>query len=64
MILIDESYYNFGSEIKKTERAIGKVSGSASRKSLNDKYVTPAKIARERVIYEVSQVILIKDIEN
>lgn len=64
LILIDESYDNFSSEIKKTERAIGKVSGSANRKSLNDKYVTPAKIARERVIFEVSQIRLIKDIEK
>lgn len=52
---IDAEYDELSSEIKKTEKLIGKVSGSKNRKALNEKYVVPAKIARERVIYEVSQ---------
>lgn len=56
---IDEQYDAFSAEIKKVERAIGKVSGSKNRKYLNDTYVKVAKVARERVIYEVSQYRLI-----
>ncbi|MFD2214947.1 hypothetical protein [Metabacillus endolithicus] len=56
---IDEDYDELSSAIKKTERAIGQVSGASRRKALNEKYVTPAKVARERVIYEVSQYRLI-----
>lgn len=57
--LIDISYDDYSAAIKKTERAIGKVSGKTNRRALLEKYVTPAKIARERVIYEVSQLRLL-----
>ncbi|MFV2047095.1 hypothetical protein KDJ21_007215 [Metabacillus litoralis] len=62
--VIDSMYDDLSSEIKKTEKMIGKVSGSKNRKTLNEKYVTPAKVARERVIYEVSQFRLLFVIED
>ncbi|MGG3927140.1 hypothetical protein ABET51_14210 [Metabacillus fastidiosus] len=42
-------------EVKKLEQSIGKVSGSTNRKKLEATYLVPAKVAIERVIYEVSQ---------
>jgi len=59
---IDAQYDNLSNQIKKTEQAIGKVPGSSTRNALLAKYVKPAKIARERVIYEVSQYRLLKSI--
>ncbi|AZB42120.1 hypothetical protein CEF21_07340 [Bacillus sp. FJAT-42376] len=52
---IDENYDAFTKRLSYTESTIGKVPGAAVRKSLNEKYVTPAKKAKERVIYEVSE---------
>jgi uncharacterized protein YkwD len=59
---INAKYDKLSNQIQKTEAAIGKVSGSSTRKALQEKYVKPAKIARERVIYEVSQFRLLKGI--
>ncbi|MFD2216403.1 hypothetical protein [Metabacillus endolithicus] len=53
--IINMQYDSLSNKIKQTEAAIGKVSGSSNRRSLLEKYVKNAKIARERVIYEVSQ---------
>ncbi len=64
IVSINEQYDGFSNDIKKVERAIGKVSGKNKRDNLNAKYVRPAKIARERVIYEVSQYRLINIIEG
>ncbi|WP_338780671.1 hypothetical protein [Metabacillus sp. FJAT-52054] len=61
---IDENYDAFTKRLKTTEQAIGKVPGAAVRKTLNDKYVTPAKKAKERVIYEVSQARLMGSISK
>ncbi|PGT83284.1 hypothetical protein [Bacillus sp. AFS040349] len=61
---IDDKYDALSQQIKNVEKAIGKVSGSSNRKQLNEKYVTPAKIARERVIYEVSQYRLLNAIDT
>ncbi|MFD2214865.1 hypothetical protein [Metabacillus endolithicus] len=61
---IHNQYDAMSNEIKKTERAIGKVSGKSNRDQLNNSYVRPAKIARERVIYEVSQYRLLLIIEK
>ncbi|WP_121663763.1 hypothetical protein [Metabacillus litoralis] len=55
IVAINDQYDKLSSEIKKTEKAIGKVSGKSKRDALNSTYVKNAKIARERVIYEVSQ---------
>lgn len=62
--LIDLSYDDFSAEIRTMERAIGKVPGAKNRKSLLEKYVTPAKVAKERVIYEVSQLRLLSKISS
>ena len=61
--IINMKYDSLSNKIKQTEKAIGKVSGSANRKALQEKYVRNAKIARERVIYEVSQFRLLDTID-
>lgn len=52
---IDSLYETLNSEIKAAERAIGKVASPSTRRIMLDGYVRPAKIAKERVIYEVSE---------
>lgn len=52
---INRFYDQFTSQLRKTEIMIGRVPGKTIRRQLNEKYVRPAKIARERTIYEVSQ---------
>lgn len=59
---VDYLYDDFTKQLRITELKIGQVSGSTNRSNLNDKYVTPAKIAIERTIYEVSQLRLMFDI--
>lgn len=61
---IDRLYDDLSKQIKTTEAAIGKVSGKKNRDALLAKYVVNAKIARERVIYEVSQYRLLQKIDN
>lgn len=61
---IDVNYDEVSAQIRKTERAIGRVQGATKRKNLNQKYVNVAKVARERVIYEVSQIRLMEKIEE
>lgn len=61
---IDKQYDDFTQQIKRTERAIGKVSGSTKRKELNNKYINNAKVAVERNIYEISQLRLVKKIDG
>lgn len=64
LIAIDKQYDDFSTSIKKVERAIGKVSGKSNRDHLNNTYVKPAKVAKERVIYEVSQYRLMNTINT
>ncbi|MED4532009.1 hypothetical protein ABET51_07995 [Metabacillus fastidiosus] len=52
---INRFYDQFTSQLRKTEIMIGRVPGKTIRRQLNEKYVRPAKIAKERTIYEVSQ---------
>jgi SbsC C-terminal domain/Bacterial pre-peptidase C-terminal domain len=61
---INMKYDALSKQIKNTEKAIGKVSGSKNRTNLNNQYVRPAKVARERVIYEVSQFRLLDSIDK
>ncbi|WP_078431825.1 FIVAR domain-containing protein [Metabacillus halosaccharovorans] len=56
-------YNKLSAEIRKTERAIGKMYGSDNRKIANELVITPAKIVRETIIYEVSRYNLLKEIE-
>lgn len=52
---INGAYDAFTAKIKAYEKSVGKVSGASNRDALNNTYTKPAKIAVERVIYEVSQ---------
>jgi len=61
---VDAQYDAFTKKIHNTELLIGKVSGSSNRNDLNTKYVRPAKIAKERVIYEISQIRLLYIIDK
>ncbi|MCD7035558.1 hypothetical protein LRR81_15030 [Metabacillus sp. GX 13764] len=61
---LDSSYDSFTSSIKKTELAIGKTSGKSVRQKLNETYIRPAKIAKERVIYEISEYRLLNYINS
>ncbi|MFY4775113.1 CAP domain-containing protein [Metabacillus sp. RGM 3146] len=58
---INSEYDSLSSQILRTEAAIGKVSGKASREKMNQTYIKPAKILKERVIYEVSEYRLMYD---
>ncbi|MCM3162607.1 hypothetical protein [Metabacillus litoralis] len=57
-------YNQLSAEIRKTERAIGKMYGSENRKIANELVITPAKISKETIIYEVSRYNLLKEIED
>ncbi|MED4399990.1 hypothetical protein ABET41_10490 [Metabacillus fastidiosus] len=57
-------YDDFTNYISKTEKAIGKVSRKTKRDKLMSTYVKPAKVTRERVIYEVSQYRLIHQMKG
>ena len=61
--VVDSLYDDFSAMIGKTERAIGKVPRSSKREYLLNEFVRPAKISRERVIYEVSQLRLLEQID-
>jgi hypothetical protein len=61
--LIDSLYDEFTNCIEVVEIAIGNVYGQSNRDSLLENYLTPSKIAKERVIYEVSQYRLLLEIE-
>jgi hypothetical protein len=61
---VNNLYEKLSSKIKKTEKKIGLVYGSDQRKKLLSSYVTPAKIAKERTIYEVSQYRLMQTIDK
>nr|WP_241156889.1 hypothetical protein [Bacillus sp. FJAT-42376] len=54
MTSIDRLYDRFTSSITSAEKEIGEVYGSANRSSILNVYVKPAKIARERTIYQIS----------
>lgn len=64
IVSINAIYDTVTSQIKKTELKIGQVPGSRNRDALGSKYITPAKVAIERTIYEVSQFRLIQDIKK
>lgn len=63
IIKINKLYDSFTKQLKNLESKIGKVSGSSNRSKLNEQYVTPAKVAIERTIYEVSQHRLLNNIK-
>jgi len=61
---IDKLYDRYSVQLNKVELAIGKVYGPTTRKVLLKYYITPAKIAKERVIYEVSHYRLLNKINT
>lgn len=62
--VINNQYGGLSEAIKSTEILIGKVPGSSSRSALIKKYVMPAKVEKERTIYEVSQYRLLEAMES
>ncbi|MGG3887949.1 NlpC/P60 family protein [Metabacillus fastidiosus] len=65
---LDESsvalYHSFSEDIRKSEKVYSRLSGSDLRKRFNQESITPAKISKETVIYEVSMYGLLKVIED
>jgi len=59
---IDGLYDEFSDQLSYVESSIGYVYGSDKRAQLNEKYIRPSKIAKERVIFEISQLRLLSDI--
>ncbi|UHA61422.1 hypothetical protein KDJ21_007125 [Metabacillus litoralis] len=57
-----ENYNTLSAAIKKAERTIGKVRGEAVREAFQEGFLLDAKLARESVIYEVSQFNLLTQI--
>ncbi|WP_078431828.1 hypothetical protein [Metabacillus halosaccharovorans] len=60
---LNNLYDNFTKQIKLAEQKVGQVGGSTNRTKLNNTYIRPAKIAKERTIYEISQLRLLSSIE-
>ncbi|PGT80866.1 carboxypeptidase regulatory-like domain-containing protein [Bacillus sp. AFS040349] len=61
---LNDLYDNFTKQVRITEQKIGQVAGSQKRRNFNNSYVGPAKIAKERTIYEISQFRLMSRIES
>jgi hypothetical protein len=57
-------YHQFSSKIKKTEIIINRLHGPHVRELAAEKYVLPAKILKETIIYEVSRYMLMKEIRG
>ncbi|WP_227937225.1 NlpC/P60 family protein [Alkalihalobacillus deserti] len=60
---MEKAYDSLSSEIRRTERAIGRVYGPEPRQLVGDKFVLPAKIARETVIWEMTRYKLLKEMD-
>ncbi len=48
------AYHFLSSEIRRTERAVGRIVGSENRRLASEQFVLPAKIQRESLIWEVT----------
>ncbi|WP_338778661.1 CAP domain-containing protein [Metabacillus sp. FJAT-52054] len=59
LYLMNDAYDSYSAQIAEAEKAIGRVSGQRTRENLLKQYIRPAKIAKERVIYEISEYRLI-----
>lgn len=60
---INSLYDRYSTKIREVEETIGKVYGPTTRRVLLDYYITPSKVAKERVIYEVSHYRLLNKID-
>jgi len=59
-----ENYHALSAAIKKAERTIGKVRGEAVREAFQEGFLLDAKLAREAIIFEVSQFELLEQINK
>ncbi|EIJ80469.1 peptidase M14 carboxypeptidase A [Bacillus methanolicus PB1] len=58
-----DQYHQFSYQLKKTEQFINRLYGPHVRKLAAEKYVLPAKITKETIIYEISRFMLMEEIE-
>ncbi|MBS2970719.1 peptidase M14 [Metabacillus sp. KIGAM252] len=58
------AYDELSRQLNKEEASIGKVYGSSVRSLFGQKYLVPAKIAKETVIYEISRYRLLAEIKE
>lgn len=58
-----QAYHNLSSQIRKTGILTGKMYGPHVRDLMSTKYVIPAKILKETIIYEITRYMLIEEIE-
>jgi NlpC/P60 family/SbsC C-terminal domain len=58
-----QQYDEFSAAIRKNERVISRLYGQGNRQTFASRFITPAKIAKETVIYEVSMYRLMDKIE-
>jgi NlpC/P60 family/SbsC C-terminal domain len=59
-----QQYDEFSAFIRKNERIISRLYGQGNRQTFASRFITPAKIAKETVIYEVSMYRLMDQIET
>jgi hypothetical protein len=59
-----QQYDEFSAFIRKNERVISRLYGQGNRQTFASRFITPAKIAKETVIYEVSMYRLMDQIET
>ncbi|MEC2077854.1 M14 family zinc carboxypeptidase [Metabacillus fastidiosus] len=58
------NYNELSSSINKAEKVVSRIYGSEYRKLAGEKYISPSKISRESIIYEVSRYNLLGVIED
>lgn len=59
-----KEYDDLSYQIKKSEQVISRVYGGTYRNLFGEKYIVPAKISKEAVIYEISRYKLLTEIET
>ncbi|MCD7035355.1 peptidase M14 [Metabacillus sp. GX 13764] len=57
-------YETLTSQLAKSEKIISRVYGGQYRDLFREKYITPSKIARETVIFEISRYLLLQEIQQ
>ncbi|MRX73682.1 peptidase M14 [Bacillus lacus] len=56
-------YEKLSSEILRADRTLSRVYGAAYRDLFREKYIVPAKITKETVIFEISRALLLKEVQ-
>jgi g-D-glutamyl-meso-diaminopimelate peptidase len=57
------AYNDLSAQIRKAERVISRVYSSKVRQLMTEKYIIPAKITKETVIYEISRYLVLEEME-